>query len=328
MKKILSCLIVMLMVGGCQKEEPEVVPPSSSQVGKMCTYVVRFDNDMYNISLYYESAEGYPLKNEDDFNIIDSMSLKYSKTGKGDVSKYPISEEKVLEQCGMTNAKSVATAVNISADNVQLLINDLRSARFYFQVEKEGKLFDVKMPNAVYLQSVYQMNYNKAVSLEIDEQKYGRLQVEKTDIGEKEKPVKGEVSFSKIIRSDADFMTEMPLTSLSDVGEVYQYYLCTAAEGDLGVSYAPLMTLIEFSKAEMNQDFYVEMFGGMKITELEDVLIYENDEKVLMDINSLLYGYESLEVFVEETIAEELDGEKLNELYSALEEKVIQMFEG
>ena len=178
MKKILSYLVIILIISGCQKEEITVTPPNDDQVGKMCTFVVGFEDDMYNISLYYESNENYPLKNEHDFNIIDTMSLKYSKTGKADVRKYPLDEEKVFKQCGMTHAKAVATAVKISADDVWMLVNDLKETRFYFQVEKEGKLFNVKMPNKVYVQTIYQMDYDKAVSLKTDEDKYDRMSFE------------------------------------------------------------------------------------------------------------------------------------------------------
>ena len=167
MKRKISWILAGLLLMGCQPKEKKVIPPESGQVGKMCTYVVSFDDDMYNISIYYETMGEYIIENEEDFNIIDEISLKYSKTGKGDVNKYSISKERVLSECGMNDPKSVSTVVNISKDDAWFLTEELKAHKFYFRVEKEGQMFDVKMPNTVYFRTSDQMNdvvYSKEFS--------------------------------------------------------------------------------------------------------------------------------------------------------------------
>ena len=328
MKKLISCIMAGLILMGCQPEEKEVTPPTSSEVGKLCTYIVSFDNDMYHISLFYEVSEKYPIQNEEIFNVIDEMSLKYSKTGKGDVGKYPINEEMVRTECGMSHPQSVATVVNISKEDAWFLSEELKNHKFYFRVEKEGRMFDVKVENQVYSKTSHQMNNEQLFSENIDEEIFQGITLESRAIGSDDTdPVFAEVNVGKHILNGTGFLDDSSM-NLDHIGEGYQYYLTLIPENDVAVSYMSLMTLVVFDKEKMGEDTYVDLSGGMLIEELQDRIIYEDQEKVIMDLNPILYGYDDFGGFVADTFYHSIDKEKLNEIYHDFMTKFISSLGG
>ena len=100
MRKVIL-VFLLICLSACQTKSEVVTPPVHDQLGKICTLVTTFDDDMVNVSIYYTQNETYPIQNEEEMFKINDMILKHSSSGLKDIKQYPVNKEKSLKQCGI-----------------------------------------------------------------------------------------------------------------------------------------------------------------------------------------------------------------------------------
>lgn len=148
MKKLL--LLSILLFSACTPSKVEVVPPTYQELGKICTYITSFDQDFYNVSVYYDQNDEYPIQNEKELYEISDTIIKYSSSGLKDVSKYEVNPEEALSACAMSrNANVIKSAIQIDKEDFDSFIEELKNYPFQYQVNREEKTFRVAMPNEV-----------------------------------------------------------------------------------------------------------------------------------------------------------------------------------
>ncbi|MGN1344406.1 MAG: hypothetical protein ACI4U3_07485, partial [Traorella sp.] len=80
MKKFLCCLFLFFITACSHDKQVIIDSPTSQDIGSVCTLVTSFDDDIYNISIFYVTNDNYPVLSNDLSSIVD-LSLKYSVNG-------------------------------------------------------------------------------------------------------------------------------------------------------------------------------------------------------------------------------------------------------
>ena len=96
MRKVIL-VFLLIFLSACQTKNEVVIPPAHDQLGKICTLVTTFDDDMVNVSIYYTQNEAYPIQNEEEMFKINDMILKHSSSGLKDIKKYPVNNGEIGE---------------------------------------------------------------------------------------------------------------------------------------------------------------------------------------------------------------------------------------
>ncbi len=160
MRKVIL-LLFLICLSACQQESEAITPPTHQELGKICTLVTTFDDDMVNVSIYYTQNETYPIKNEKEIFEINDMILKYSSSGLKDINQYPVNKEKSLKQCGINSkTNEIQLATQIPTIDFLTFIQDLKKYEFYYEVDKYENTFEVLMPNDVHVNSIYSLDFN------------------------------------------------------------------------------------------------------------------------------------------------------------------------
>ena len=341
MKKIISSLLVLCLVacGSKEEEKIEVLPPTSNELGNVCTIVTEFDDDMYNISLFYTENETYPILNKDEFNYINQLGLKYSEDGSKDVSKYKINQNNAMKLCNLENAQVVNVAMKISDSNILKFITELKAFDVYYEIEKENETFRVEIPNQVISTTKIELNYTRVYSLEFSEDELNQLASlplkETKDISlNEEHPIFISYAMADLIDAEGNQNINSEGRT-KGLGEAVQLIASIASDTSIAVDYVPVMTLVKFLKEDVNESSYVQFDNRYyMLSELKDYILYETEEIIVYDFNTYLFGdnikapilkyasVNSVESPTYEITEEILNGQLLEDLYLKCVEEV------
>lgn len=332
MKKLFFCLLCLMLVS-CGEKEKVVTPPTSSELGSICTIVSEFDQDVYNISLFYTENETYPVLNESDFYYINQLGLKYSGEGSKNVSNYQINQENAYKLCKFDNAKVVSVAIQIPDSNILKFMSELRNYVFQYQVEKEDEIFKVDVSNNVISTTNLEINYTRVYSQKISEDELKLLKEYKFNESynislDEEHEILVATLVADVIHEDGN-QTHNQANKLVGLGEAVQLLISIAADESISVDYVPVSTLVKLLKSDVNANTYVKMENKyFKTSELKNYIAYETDEFVIYDLNTYLFGKDlrevvdnhtavhSVEAPTYEITVDILNGDGLNQIYS------------
>lgn len=291
MRKII--LIAMLIfLSACQPKEVVVTPPNHEELGKICTLVTTFEDDMVNVSIYYTQNETYPIQNENELYEVNDMILRYSSSGLKNIQDYPANKEKSYEQCGITHGDAIQLATQIPTTDFLKFINQLKKYEFYYEVNKNDQSFKVLMPNDVHVMSSMNLNNERVYALDFEEkelEQFKNLQLTKeyqTIMDGKDAQISSVIVDH--IQKDGS-QTINPSNYLIGVGEGYQIFVSVANKEDLAVDYYPIMTLVKFSKQDIRDNTYIQLDENRLLSELNDYQLYETEDSVIYDFNRYFY---------------------------------------
>ncbi|MGN1344988.1 MAG: hypothetical protein ACI4U3_10420 [Traorella sp.] len=328
MKKIVYWILAFMLVACQNKNENLLVQPQN--VGQMCTLVTDFSDDIYNISLFY--TEEYPILNKDDFNYISQLALKYSTQGMKDASKYQINVEKAHYLCEMENPEVIAFAIEIPKTNILKFKSELERHQFYYEIEQDGETYDIEVENEVISATKMEINMNKIKSLTFSDEEVDKLKTISFDEAlrvyeDENHHVDINMEVSEKIQADGS-QTNNQDNLLASVGEAYQYFLTVADSKEISVSYIKIATLIKLSKEEINELSYLDINGGVMLTDLEEYKLFENDSIVMYDLNPYLYHYTSITDYIASYSQDDwnLDDEQINQLRNQYIEQLKQLY--
>ena len=332
MKKIFCCLLCLILVS-CGKNEKVVTPPSSNELGSICTIVSEFDQDVYNISLFYTENENYPVLNANDFYYINQLGLKYSGEGSKNILNYQINQNNAYKLCNFENAKVVSVAIQIPDSNILKFMSELRNYVFQYEVEKEEEIFKVDVSNNVISTTSLEINYTRVYSQKINEEELNLLKDYKFNESynislDEEHEIKVETLVADLIKEDGT-QTHNPSNKLVGLGEAVQLLISIAADESISVDYVPVSTLVKLLKSDVNESTYVHFDNRYYMTsELKNYIVYETDEAVIYDLNSYIYGNDlrgivdnhasvsSVDTPTYEITVDILNADILNQIYS------------
>lgn len=292
MKRVINILL-LLCLSACQTENEVITPPTHEELGRICTLVTTFDEEMVNVSIYYTSNESYPIQNEEELFEVNDMIIKYSSSGLKNVNEFPVNKEKSLRQCEMTdNANTIELATQISSNDFQNFIQDLNDFQFHYEIEKENKTFQVAMPNHVYVYNSMILNNERVYALDFTEEELESLEnIELTK--QYQVTFKGREGIvastvkDHILKDGTQVLNQS--NQLVGVGEGYQIYISVAIHEELGVDYYPLMTLVKFDKNDIREDTYIQLDTILSLSDLDEYQLYETKDYIVYDLNDYFY---------------------------------------
>ena len=303
MKKLLCCLFLLCLTA-CGNNEKIVFAPSSAELGNMCTIVSEFDNDVYNISLFYTENENYPILNKDDFNYINQLALKYSDEGSKDVSKYKINQNNAYKLCNIEKANVVNVAIQIPDSNILKFMSELRKYEFNYQVEKENEIFKVAMPNNVLSTTSLEINYTRVYSQKINEDEQKLLKEYKFNKSynislDEEHSIDVNGLVVDLIKEDGTQIFNQS-NRLVGLGETVQLLVSVGVDESISADYVPIATLAKLLKSDVNESTYVQFDNRhFMISDLKDYILYETEEFVVYDLNPYLYGSDLISIYTD-----------------------------
>lgn len=286
-------LLCLICLSACQQKSEVIIPPTHEELGKICTLVTTFDDEMVNVSIYYTQNETYPIKNEKEIFEINDMILKHSSSGLKDISQYPVNKEKSLKQCGIdSETKQIQLATQIPTTDFLKFIQDLKKYEFYYEVDKNENTFEVLMPNDVHVVNSMILNNERIYSLDFNQEELDaleKIQLSKeyhTTIDGKDATIATIVN-DHIQKDGTQTINQSNL--LVGVGEGYQIFISIALEEALAVDYMPIMTLIKLDKDNIHENTYIQLDKNIMLSELEEYQLYETDDFVVYDFNDYFY---------------------------------------
>lgn len=304
MRKVIL-VFLLIFLSACQTKNEVVIPPVHDQLGKICTLVTTFDDDMVNVSIYYTQNETYPIQNEEEIFKINDMILKHSSSGLKDIKQYPVNKEKSLKQCGINSkAKEIQLATQISPTDFLTFIHDLKEYEFYYEVNKNENTFEVLMPNDVHVVNSMILNNERIYSLDFNQEELNNL--EKIQLSQEYhttydgKDVIIATTVKDHIQKDGT-QTFNQSNLLVGVGEGYQIFVSIDSQEALGVDYVPIMTLVKLAKDNIHENTYIQLDKNVMLSDLKEYQLYEADDYIVYDFND--YFYEN-EIVVDEIYEE------------------------
>ena len=331
MKKILCCLLLICLMG-CESKEKVIIPPTSDELGNVCTIVSEFDNDIYNISLFYTENENYPILNKDDFNYINQLALRYSDEGSKDVSKYKINQTNAYKLCEMENANVVNIAIQISDSNYLTFMSELRKYEVSYQVEKEEEVFKVAMPNNVISTTSLEINYTRVYSQAFSEDEIQLLKEIKFETPynislDENHYIQASTIYPMLIKEDGK-QEYSQFDVLVGLGAGVQLFVEVGADESISADSVPVLTLAKLLKSDVTNSTYFQLNNHYYMTsELKEYILYETDQYVIYDLNPYLYGNNLKELYANyvavnsvETPTYEITSDMINE------EEVIKLY--
>lgn len=292
MRKVLL-LLCLICLSACQQESEVITPPTHEELGKICTLVTTFDDDMVNVSIYYTQNETYPIKNEKEIFEINDMILKHSSSGLKDINQYPVNKEKSLKQCGIhSETNEIQLATQIPTIDFLTFIQDLKKYEFYYEVDKNENTFEVLMPNDVHVVNSMILNNERIYSLDFNQEELDtleKIQLSKeyhTTIDGKDAIIATTVK-DHIQKDGTQTVNQSNL--LVGVGEGYQIFISIALEEALAVDYVPIMTLVKLAKDNIHENTYIQLDKNIMLSELEEYQLYETEDYIVYDFNNYFY---------------------------------------
>ncbi len=325
-KKVICLLLTAFLLYGCKKEEP-VLEIDPNDVGNLCMSIKQIDEQSFEGVILFELNQGFLLQDEDQLYKILESSFTYANM-KDSVDKTFV--EKSIQACKMNDATVLKSFTVEENEKMNLMKEDFVSSKEKVTIQSSDHNYEIELPRSVVsvpLEVIQQPDpqpVKKGIALSMEKELISftddqMKRIKKDVLG---KGVSHTFMVCKVAKEGK--ITICPSEKLDEEG--YEFSLQYAMSHDIGVSQIPVVTLLKFNKGTIQDDTVVNVLGKKTFSELKPYLYYQNSEFYLIDVNPLIYNYDSLETYL---LSENknLDVSRLDEVMEDLKDQIIHYSE-